>query len=254
VLAVPVADWIGDFARRFGVRVFQGYGMTECNMVAYATGDDPCTPGCSGTVRHALFDVQVVDPDTDRPLPHGETGEIVVRPKVPNAFMQGYFGMPDKTAEAWRNLWFHTGDAGRLEGGTRLHFADRIKDRIRRRGENVSAFEVEQAIGQLAGVAECAVVGVVVGDAGSEQEIKACVVRTPGAALDAAQVLLHCIARVPRFAVPRFIEFVDALPRTPSNKVQKHLLRASGVAAAWDREREGHSARHDRPAHTGAAR
>lgn len=249
VLAVPVADWIGDFARRFGVRVFQGYGMTECNMVAYAAESDPCVTGCCGSLRTELFDVAVLDTETDLPVPTGEMGEVCVRPKVANAFMLGYFGMPHKTVEAWRNLWFHTGDAGRLDGQGRLFFGDRIKDRIRRRGENVSAFEVEQAIGQLAGVEECAVVGVVVGDAGSEQEIKACIVPAPGARLTPLQVLQHCIANVPRFAVPRYIEFVDGLPRTPSNKVQKHLLRATGAGAGcWDREAEGHSARNDRKA------
>jgi crotonobetaine/carnitine-CoA ligase len=243
VLAVPVASWIAGFERRFGVRVFQGFGMTECNMLAYATADDPCVPGCCGTVRSELFDVAILDPDTDERLADGSVGEICVRPKIANGFMQGYFGMPEKTVEAWRNLWFHTGDAGRLENGTRLHFADRIKDRIRRRGENVSAYEVEQVLGMLPGVVESAVVGIRVGDEGAEQEIKACVVRAPGAALSESQVLEHCIANVPRFAVPRFIEFVEALPRTPSNKVQKHLLRESGTRNCWDREAEGHSAR-----------
>ncbi len=247
VLAVPVADWIGDFAARFGVRVVQGYGMTESNMLAYATADDPVVPGCCGSLRPDLFEVAILDPETDVPLPEGAIGEICVRPRVANAFMQGYFGMPDKTAEAWRNLWFHTGDAGRIEDGRRLYFADRIKDRIRRRGENVSAFEVEQVLGMLDGVAESAVVGIHAGDAGAEQEIKACIVRTVGSTLTPLQVLEHCIAQVPRFAVPRFIEFLDALPKTPSNKVQKHLLRASGAGAGcWDREAAGHSARHDR--------
>jgi carnitine-CoA ligase len=243
VLAVPVAPWITDFERRFGVRVFQGFGMTECNMLAYATTDDPCIPGCCGTVRGELFDVAILDPDTDERVGDGEVGEICVRPKFANGFMQGYFGMAEKTVEAWRNLWFHTGDAGRLENGTRLHFADRIKDRIRRRGENVSAFEVEQVLGLLPGVLESAVVGIQVGDEGAEEEIKACIVRSPAAALSAVQVLEHCIANVPRFAVPRFIEFVDALPRTPSSKVQKHLLRAGGACNCWDREAEGHGAR-----------
>jgi crotonobetaine/carnitine-CoA ligase len=246
ILAVPVADWIGDFAQRFGVRVFQGYGMTECNMVAYATADDPVVPGCCGSLRPELFEVKVVDPETDIPVPDGEVGEIVVRPRMANGFMQGYFSMPDKTVEAWRNLWFHTGDAGRLEGGKRLFFIDRIKDRIRRRGENVSAFEVEAAISMLDGVAECAVVGVHAGDAAAEQEIKASVVRgagSAGAELTPLQVLEHCVANLPRFAVPRFIEFIDALPRTASNKVQKHILRAIGTRDSWDREAEGQSAR-----------
>ena len=244
VLAVPVADWIGDFSKRFGVRVFQGYGMTECNMPVYATESDPCVPGCCGTIRSELFEVAILDPESDLRLPDGQTGEVCVRPRIANAFMQGYFEMPGKTVEAVRNLWFHTGDAGRVEGGSRLFFADRIKDRIRRRGENVSAFEIEQVLGMLPGVAESAVVGIHVGDAGAEQEIKACIVLVPGAQLTHAQLLGHCIANVPRFAVPRFFEFIPELPRTPSNKVQKHLLRSAGAGpGCWDREAEGHSAR-----------
>ncbi|NDZ18896.1 ATP-dependent acyl-CoA ligase [Variovorax sp. WS11] len=255
MLVVPVADWIADFAKRFGVRVFQGYGMTECNMPVYATEADPCVPGCCGTIRSDLFEVAILDPESDLRMPDGQTGEVCVRPRIANAFMQGYFRMPDKTVEAVRNLWFHTGDAGRIEGGSRLFFADRIKDRIRRRGENVSAFEIEQVLGMLPGVAESAVVGIHVGDAGAEQEIKACIVLVPGAHLTHAQALEHCIANVPRFAVPRFFEFIPELPRTPSNKVQKHLLRATGAGAGcWDREAEGYSARNERsPTSQGAA-
>jgi crotonobetaine/carnitine-CoA ligase len=229
------------------VRVFQGYGMTECNMPVYATEADPCVPGCCGSIRDELFEVAILDPESDQRLPDGQTGEVCVRPRIANAFMQGYFGMADKTVEAVRNLWFHTGDAGRIENGSRLFFADRIKDRIRRRGENVSAFEIEQVLGMLPGVAESAVVGIHVGDAGAEQEIKACVVLASGAQLTQVQVLEHCIANVPRFAVPRFIEFIPELPRTPSNKVQKHLLRATGAGpGCWDREAEGYSARNER--------
>lgn len=234
ILAVPVADeWIGRFCERFGVRIYQGYGSTECDLVAYSRPDDPPVSGCSGTVRSELFEVAIIDPETDERLADGEVGEIVVRPNVPHAFMQGYFGMPDKTVEAWRNLWFHTGDAGRLEGGHQLHFVDRIKDRIRRRGENISTYEVEQALAAFSGVAECAVVGIQVGDAGSEQEITACIVRRDGVALTHLQVLEHCIAHV-----PRFIEFVDSLPRTVTDKLQRHLLRARGAVAAVPRPGE----------------
>lgn len=242
MIAAPVAnEWIGSFCARFGVRIYQGFGMTECNMVAFTSPDDPLVTGCCGSVREELFDVAIFDPETDERLADGEVGEIVVRPRVQNVFMQGYFGMPDKTVEAWKNLWFHTGDAGRLEGGC-LYFIDRLKDRIRRRGENISAYEVEQVLAMLPGVGECAVVGVRVGDAGAEQEVMACIVRAEGAALSHAQVLEHCIARVPRFAVPRFIEFLDALPKTASNKLRKNLLRERGAGLAWDREREGYSA------------
>jgi crotonobetaine/carnitine-CoA ligase len=219
------------------VDVVQGFGMTECNMLAYSIDGDPRVSGCAGTLREDLFEVAIVDPETDQALAADEVGEIVVRPRVPGAFMQGYHGMPDKTVEAWRNLWFHTGDAGRIDASRRLHFVDRIKDRIRRRGENISAFEVEQALLALDGVAECAVIGLRVGDAGAEQEVMACLVRAAGSTLSEAQVLQHCLAHVPRFAVPRFIEFVETLPRTASGKVRKQELRERGLGTrTWDRE------------------
>lgn len=237
MLAMPVADaWIADFCKRFDLKICQSYGMTECNIVTYTELSDHPVSGDAGTIRTDLFDVVIVEPDSDEPLANGQLGEIVIRPKIFHAFMQGYLGMPDKVAEAWKNLWFHTGDAGSITDGNRLQYVDRIKDRIRRRGENVSAYELEQVILMLPEVAEVAVIGVAAGDAGSEQEVMACIVRNRTSALTAETVVEHCVVNAPRFSIPRFVKFMNELPKTVTNRVQKQILRNDGTNGAWDRE------------------
>ena len=234
--AIPEELAIG-FARRFGVDLVQGYGQTECNMVSYSGRDDPLTIGCTGRPLDRYFEVRIVDPDTDEPLAAGALGEIVVRPKKPGCFMQGYYRMPEKAAEAWRNLWLHTGDAGRFDSAGRLFFVDRIKDRIRRRGENISAFEIEEVLSRFSPIEECAAVGIRVEGAGGEDEIKACVVAKEGATIDRVALLDFCVARMPRYAVPRFIEILAELPKTASGKVQRQELRNRGLSdTTWDRE------------------
>lgn len=237
MLAMPVADaWIADFCKRFDLKICQSFGMTECNIVTYTELSDHPVSGDAGTIRTDLFDVVIVEPDADEPLANGQLGEIVIRPKIFHAFMQGYLGMPEKVTDAWKNLWFHTGDAGRITDGNHLHYVDRIKDRIRRRGENVSAYELEQVILMLPEVAEVAVIGVAAGDAGSEQEVMACIVRNGTSTLMAETVVEHCVANAPRFSIPRFVKFMDELPKTVTNRVQKQLLRNDGTDGAWDRE------------------
>jgi crotonobetaine/carnitine-CoA ligase len=168
-------------------------------------------------------------------------GEVAVHPRLASCFSAGYFRMPGKTLEAWRNLWFHTGDAGRLDAGGRLWFVDRIKDCIRRRGENISSYEIEQVLSAHPAVAESAVVGVRVAGAGGEEEIKACIV-PDGAAPDPRALLDWCVARLPRFAVPRFVEIVPALEKTATGKIRKPELRAAGVTGStWDREAAGYT-------------
>jgi crotonobetaine/carnitine-CoA ligase len=242
IMAVPIAaEWGGAFEERFGVKIVQGYGMTECNIPCYTRPDDPLLPGCAGRVLKDYFELRVVDPATDEPLPQGEVGEIVVRPKEPGCFMAGYFRMLEKTVEAWRNLWFHTGDAGRFDEEGRLFFVDRIKDCIRRRGENISAYEVEQVLNAHPSVAESAVIGVKTAGAGGEEEVKACLVAEPGSEIDNVALLDYCVQRMPRYAVPRFVEFVDGLPKTATGKVQKQGLRDAGVTAeTWDRDSVGY--------------
>ena len=246
MMAVPIApEWGADFEKRFGVPFMQGFGMTECNIVAYTRPGDDLVPGCAGYPLADWFEVGIADPHTDAPLPPGQTGEIVVRPKLPGCVMAGYFRMPEKTVEAWRNLWFHTGDAGRFDDLGRLHYVDRIKDCIRRRGENISSFEIEQVLNAHPAVAESAVVGIKVAGAGGEDEVKAYVVPAAGAPVDPVALLDWCAPRMPHFAVPRFVEVVTGeLAKTPTGKLQKTPLREAGITAAtWDRESVGYVVR-----------
>ncbi|MFT4436044.1 AMP-binding protein [Caballeronia sp. 15715] len=237
VMAVPVlASWAEKFESRFGVRLVQVYGMTECNIVSFSDPADSVEPGCVGVPCDEFFDVCIVDPQTDRPLSEDSVGEIVIRPKAPFAFMQGYLGQPEVTLQTWRNLWFHTGDGGRLDRKGRLHFVDRIGDFIRRRGENISPFEIEHVLASHPDIAECAIVGVKIDDAGGEDEVKAYVVLGQ-TRVGYAELLEWSKVRLPRFAVPRFWEFVDAIDKTATGKVKKKDLRARGVnALTWDRE------------------
>jgi crotonobetaine/carnitine-CoA ligase len=151
---------------------------------------------------------------------------------------EGYFGNPVATLEQWRGLWFRTGDLGRVDEDGFFYFVDRKKDYLRRRGENISSFEVEMAIMRHPDVLEAAVVGV--RSELSEEEVKAVVIVRPGTDLSPEELVRHCIDNMPYFAVPRYIEFTDDLQRTPSGKVEKYKLRAEGITpSCWDREAAG---------------
>ena len=242
IMAVPIAaEWGAAFEKRFGIKFFQAYGTTEVNLPCYTADDDPLIPGLAGRVKEDFFEVRIVDPETDDSVPNGEIGEIVVRPKEPFCFNQGYFRMPEKTVETWRNLWFHTGDAGRFDEKSRLHFVDRIKDRIRRRGENISSFEIEQVLNNHPQIKESAVIGIRVEGGGGEDEIKACIVTEGGAEIDNVALLDYCVEKMPRFAVPRFVEAMEELSKTATGKIQKQPLRKDGVTnRTWDRESVGY--------------
>jgi len=241
IIAIPIAEeWGEAMEERFGVRLVQGFGMTEVNMVAYSDPADPVMPGCAGRPLDDFFEVIIANPETDLELPADEVGEILVRPKVPFCFNLGYFNMPDKTVEAWRNLWFHTGDAGRMDPEGRLYFVDRLKDRIRRRGENISSYELEQVLNDHESIIESAVVGIRVEGAGGEEEVKA-VLATGGPAPDPVKFLDWCVPRMPRHTVPRYLEFVAELDKTASGKIRKQAIRDAGIAGAtWDRESVGY--------------
>jgi crotonobetaine/carnitine-CoA ligase len=241
--ALPVTtDTMNALGERFGVTKFvELFGMTECNLPVWRPMDAPNEAGCSGKVWDEYFEVIVADPETDEPLPTGEVGEILIRPKEPFCFMQGYQGMPDRTAETWRNLWFHTGDAARFDERGYLWYIDRIKDTIRRRGENISSYEVEAVLLEHPAVAEVAAVAVKA-EQGGEDEVMACIVLEPDADRpDPVELLDYCAPRMPYFAVPRFIDFVSEIPKTPSSKIQKNRLRDRGLSdTTWDRESVGY--------------
>jgi crotonobetaine/carnitine-CoA ligase len=219
------------FLERTGVRLLEGYGSTETNF-AIATAPDSPRGGVMGWLRPG-FEARVADED-DVPLPNGEAGELLLRADEPHAFASGYFNMPEKTVEAWRNLWFHTGDRVVREADGAFRFVDRIKDAIRRRGENISSFEVEQVLLSHPGVAACAVYPV--RSELAEDEVMAALVAREGQCIDPAELLAFCESRLPYFALPRYVDLLPELPRTENGKVQKYKLRERGVTAVtWDR-------------------
>jgi crotonobetaine/carnitine-CoA ligase len=237
VLAVPMPPSLAPgFRARFGCQILEGFGMTEVNIPLYTPLDAPPRDGSCGKVYGRYFEVRVVDPDTDEELPPGEIGEIVVRPREPFAFSLGYHAMPEKTVEAWRNFWFHTGDAGRRDEDGYFYFVERIKDCIRRRGENISSYEIESVLMSHPAIAEAAAVAVKSEVVGGEDEVKVCLVLQPDAQVTFEALAAYCLPRMPTFAVPRYWEFLDKLPYTPTEKIQKALLRAAGVTrTTWDR-------------------
>ncbi|MEJ8850421.1 ATP-dependent acyl-CoA ligase [Variovorax rhizosphaerae] len=220
-----------DFRRRTGVQLLEGYGSTETNFVIATRPDAPRT-GVMGWLQPG-FDARVAD-TADAALPDGHAGELLLRADEPFAFATGYFGMPDKTVEAWRNLWFHTGDRVVREPDGAFRFIDRMKDAIRRRGENISSYEVEQVLLSHPSVATVAVYPV--SSELAEDEVMASLIAQPGTRVDLAELVAFCEGRLPYFAIPRYIDIVDDLPRTENGKVQKFKLRERGVTATtWDR-------------------
>ncbi len=230
ILAAPnMPEHERTWRKRFGVRdVIGAYGMTEVNIPLYGERSKS-RPGACGKVYGKYFEVEIRDPLTDAPVPRSEVGEIMVRPRIANGFMSGYFNAPDKTVEAWRNLWFHTGDAGYVGEDGYITFVDRIKDCIRRRGENISALDIETAIATLPGVAEIAAFAVASDINGGEDEIMLAVVAAPEVELTAEAIAAHVRAHIPRFAWPRYLAFRSSLPKTGTEKVRKVELRQAGV-------------------------
>jgi carnitine-CoA ligase len=224
------------FRERFGVILCDGFGMTETNAVIGAR-DGRQRPGTMGYVMPG-YQAKIVD-ELDEEVPDGTPGELVLRADEPYAFATGYWRMPEKTVEAWRNLWFHSGDRAVRESDGAFRFLDRMKDSIRRRGENISAWEVEQVLISHPDVAAAAVVPVP-SELG-EDEVMAFVVLRAGGSAGPEELTGHCEPRLAYFAVPRYLEFLDELPLTENGKVRKFVLRERGVTdAAWDREAAGY--------------
>ena len=240
VFAAPAPkDIYYDFQERFGVKFIEGYGLTETGMATYMDPTRDPVPGTIG-VANPGYEVTVVEPGTDRPLPPETPGEIVVDMKIPNIVMRAYYGMPEKTAEDFRNLKLHTGDLGRMDADGYIYFMDRVKDYIRRRGENVSSMEVERQVSEHPGIKEAAAIGVKAGEGASSEDEIMIVCIPEGAAPDPVELTEFMAERMPYFMVPRYIRFVDALPKTPTERVQKVKLRDEGITAdTWDREEAG---------------
>ncbi len=233
IVMVPVIAELDRFKRRFGIpTVSTGYGSTEASLVILSPMGG-AEPGRIGWPRPD-FEVRLVD-GNDIEVPPGAAGELVVRPREPWVTMAGYHDQPAATAEAWRNLWFHTGDMMRQDDRGMFAFVDRARDALRRRGENISSFEVEREIYAHPAVKECAVVAAA-SDA-TEDDILACVVPVDGATLEAGALHAFLQGRMPRFMVPRYIRLMDSLPKTPTEKIRKQELRAEGpVPGTFDAE------------------
>ena len=235
-IPAPPASLQQEMSHRWGCSFESNYGLSEAAPLSRSGPDIPLRPGTSGKITPELFDVRIFD-DDDGELPAGQVGEVVVRPMAPHIMFDGYYRNPEASLERFRNLWFHTGDLGKVDEDGYFYFADRKDDYLRRRGENISSQEVEAALCRHPAVLEAAVVGI--DSAFLEQEVKAVIAVRPGMSIEPAELIAHCVATMPYFAVPRYVEFADDLPRTPSGKVQKHKLREQGVTGSWDREAAG---------------
>ena len=237
VAILPVIPRIEEFKARFRVQVQTNFGMTETGA---PIGSAPFTPDITGNYRSCGrlapgYEARIVDA-LDYDVPDGEVGELVLRTKLPWGLMCGYFGRPEATAAAWRNGWFHTGDAFRRDTEGSLFFVDRMKDALRRRGENVSSFEVEALVNEHPDVLQSAAIGVPA-EVG-EDEIKVYAIARAGAALSPQALFDYLMSRMPRFMVPRYVEFVEDLPRSEVTlRVQKARLRERPFnERTWDRE------------------
>lgn len=239
IAAAPLPPEVDRVLReRFGVETFSGaYGTTEASLVSWQPPGTKNRPHAAGVVNRAYFDVRIFG-DEDAELPRGRDGEIVLRPRRPHVMFEGYWGNAGATVEASRNWWYHTGDIGRLDEDDYLTFVDRKSDYLRRRGENISSYEVEKILmghGALADVAVHAVPSPL-----TEDDLKITATLGAGSRLSEEALFRWCIDRLPWFALPRYIEFRSELPRSPVGRVLKRVLRDEGVTpATWDAEAAG---------------
>jgi crotonobetaine/carnitine-CoA ligase len=226
---------IEEFEERFDLRLSEIYGSTELGA-AVASPVGKRKRGTHGVAQSHVV-VEIHDA-AGRPAGSGVPGEIVARPTLPSGIFAGYWGDPEATVGAFRDLWFHSGDRGVMDDEGCITFIDRIKDSIRRRGENISGFEVERSVNAHDGVLESAAYAVP--SALTEDEVMVAVVAHPGVAIDVEELFAFCIETMPRFAVPRYVRFVDKLPKNPSERIQKYILRAEGITEdTHDREALG---------------
>ena len=235
VFMVPLPDDVDRFAERFGVDVYTVFNMTEV-ATPILSAPNPRVRGTCGKAR-AEVELRLVD-QNDCEVPIGEIGEMIVRMDRPWAMSHGYYKNPQATALAWRNGWFHTGDAFRRDQEGNFFFIDRIKDAIRRRGENISSFEVETEVNAFGSVRESAAIPVAAEE--SENEVMVVVASVENEPLDPEALFDFLVPRMAHFMLPRYIRVVPELPKTPTAKVRKHVLRTEGVTPdTWDRERMG---------------
>jgi crotonobetaine/carnitine-CoA ligase len=230
---VPLPDFAPAFEARFGCTLIDCYGSTDVGLPVLGVPGEPKPPGACGRAVDG-YEVAILSPEGRR-LPPGQSGEIVVRTGEPHALMAGYVGDAEATLRTWRGLWHHTGDGGRLDAQGNLFFEGRLGDSIRRRGENVSAQELEELVQAHPDVVEAAAIGVP--SELTEEDIKVAVIARPGAGLAAPALARWMSDRLPRYMTVRYVELVEDLPRTDTQKVMKAALRARWrTAGTWDAE------------------
>lgn len=212
----PLPKAKAAFEKRFGLRLIAGYASTDVGLVSRERIDSPerDPDDCHGPVQDN-YEVRIVDEEGD-PVPSGEVGEILVRSRLAHIMSAGYFGMPEATVEAWDDLWFHTGDLGRVDAQGRLYYLGRKRETIRRSGENISVFEVEESLGMHPAVADVAVIGVP--SEMGEQEVAAFIAPRNGEDLDETALRAYCEKHITRFMIPKHFRFVTEIPRTPTGK------------------------------------
>lgn len=238
------------FMDRFGIElVASGFGQSEIMGATLYTSDMPLKPGSSGyTAEDDLVETRLLNENDDE-VGIGETGEICVRPRVANSIFSGYLGDEKATLETFRNLWHHTGDLGRRDADGEIFFVDRKKDSLRHKGRNTSTFEVEHIARQFPGVANVAAIGVKDAELEHEEELMVVLLRKDGETIDPLEFCKFMDEKAPYFFVPRYVEVVDELPMTPTNKIQKFILRDKGVGTStWDRTVEAADWQPTRPA------
>lgn len=226
------AELYDAFQKRFNIKITEAYGSTELGVVTVNRAESFRKGSCGQAVP--LFEIEIHD-ESDRPCPPHRAGEIVVRPKEPFTMFSGYYGMDEATVKCWQNLWFHTGDRGKMDEDGYFYFLDRKKDVVRRRGENISSYEVERVINDHPKVQESAVVGVP--SELTEEEVLAVIVVKENETLEPEDLLQYCQRHLPSFSLPAYIRMVKEFPRTPSQRIEKYKLREEGVTEdTWIRE------------------
>jgi crotonobetaine/carnitine-CoA ligase len=233
----PVMTEHEEFCNRFGVEISTGYGSTESPCPVIHHFDEPLPNNQCVGFPTGRYDVKILD-ENDQACATGMVGEICTRPRAPWEIMLNYWRQPEYTAQVFRNLWYHTGDAGYQDDQGRLYFVDRLTDSMRRRGENISSMEVEDEINQHPDVLECAVFPVWAEN--SEQEVMVVITPQPGVTLEPEELIQFLDQRMAYFMIPRYIEFTDAIPKTPTGKMEKYKLRTVGISSnTWDRVAAG---------------
>jgi carnitine-CoA ligase len=235
VSITPLSEDAREFGLRFGVDMCTGYGMSElCAPVT--TELNPKKLGVSGRLRPG-FEARLVD-ENDCEVPAGQAGEFIIRAERPWCMLTEYYKNPQATAAAWRNGWFHTGDLLRKDEEGYYYFVDRRKDAMRRRGENISSHEVEMEILRHPSIREVAAFAAK--SEVAEDEVMVCIATPASVSVEMAELLEFLIRRMPHYMLPRYIRRMDELPKTPTGKIMKDVLRKQGVTVdTWDREAHG---------------